>query len=196
MKNIIDIISNGEGLTVEFKKSREKVTSDVYQSICAFLNRNGGQVFLGVEDDGTITGIKEDAVEQMKKDLVTALNNPQKINPPLYILPEEIKLNGKILLLLDIPESSQVHRCNNRIYDRNEDGDFNITDNTNLVAELYIRKQSSYSENRIYPYVTLEDLRIDLIQRVRKLARGQRPAHGIYGKAFAGQVLPDRRPAS
>ena len=28
MKNIIDIISNGEGLTIEFKKSREKVTSD------------------------------------------------------------------------------------------------------------------------------------------------------------------------
>ena len=95
MKNIIDIISNGEGLTVEFKKSREKVPSDVYQSICAFLNRNGGQVFLGVEDDGVITGIKESSVEQMKKDLVTALNNPQKLNPPLYILPDEIKINGK-----------------------------------------------------------------------------------------------------
>jgi len=177
MKKIIDILSNGEGLTVEFKKSRENVTSDVYPSICAFLNRNGGQVVLGVEDDGTITGIKEDALDQMKKDLVTALNNPQKLNPPLYILPEEIKINGKHLLLLDIPESSQVHRCNNKIYDRNEDGDFNITDNTNLVAELYIRKQSHYSENRIYPFVTLEDLRIDLIQRVRKLARGQRPDH-------------------
>lgn len=82
MENILDIISNGEGLTVEFKRCREKVTSDVYQSICAFVNRNGGQVFLGVEDDGTITGIKEDALDQMKKDLVTALNNPQKLNPP------------------------------------------------------------------------------------------------------------------
>ncbi len=173
----MNIIANGEGLTVEFKKSREKITSDVYQSICAFLNRNGGLVFLGIEDDGTITGIDESALDQMKKDLVTALNNPQKLNPPLYILPQEIKMRGKILLLLDIPESSQVHRCNNKIYDRNEDGDFNITDNTNLVAELYIRKQSSYSENRIYPYVTLEDLRLDLIQRVRKLARGQRPDH-------------------
>jgi predicted HTH transcriptional regulator len=63
------------------------------------------------------------------------------LNPPLYILPQEIKIHGKVLILLDIPESSQVHRCNNRIYDRNEDGDFNITDNTNLVGELYIRKQ-------------------------------------------------------
>ena len=177
MEKLLNIISTGEGLTVEFKRSREKITSDVYQSICAFLNRNGGLVFLGIEDDSTITGINEGALDQMKKDLVTALNNPQKLNPPLYILPQEIKILGKIVLFLDIPESSQVHRCNNRIYDRNEDGDFNITDNTNLVAQLYIRKQSSYSENRIYPYVTLDDLRYDLIQRVRKLARGHRPDH-------------------
>ncbi len=115
MEKLLNIIANGEGLTVEFKKSREKITSDVYQSICAFLNRNGGLVFLGIEDDGTITGIKEGAIDQMKKDLATALNNPQKLNPPLYILPQEIKIHGKILLLLDIPESSQVHRCNNRI---------------------------------------------------------------------------------
>jgi len=80
MKNIIDIISNGEGLTTEFKKSREKVTSDVYQSICAFLNRKGGQVFLGVEDDRTITGIKEDAVEQIKKDLGIFKPVPGKVH--------------------------------------------------------------------------------------------------------------------
>lgn len=177
MDTILDIISNGEGLTVEFKRSREKIPTDVYQTICAFLNRSGGKVFLGVGDDGSITGIREDALDQMKKDLVTALNNPQKLNPPLYILPQEFEIHGKTILLLDIPESSQVHRCNNRIYDRNEDGDFNITDNTSLVAELYIRKQGSYSENRIYPYVALEDLRTDLIQRARKLARGQRPDH-------------------
>uniref|UniRef100_UPI002714E51E RNA-binding domain-containing protein n=1 Tax=Desulfobacula sp. TaxID=2593537 RepID=UPI002714E51E len=177
IKNLKNIISNGEGLTLEFKESHSKVNSDVYQSICAFLNRNGGRVILGVKDDCSITGIKAEALEQMKKDLVTSLNNPQKINPPLYILPEEIEIDGKRLLLLDIPESSQVHRCNNRIYDRNEDGDFNITDNTNLVAQLYIRKQSTYSENRIYPYVVLEDLRPDLIQRVRSLAKGQRPDH-------------------
>ena len=33
-----------------------------------------------------------------------------------------------------IPESSQVHRCNGKIFDRNEDGDMDITDNTNLVS--------------------------------------------------------------
>ena len=62
MNDILDTISNGEGLTVEFKKSRTQVTSDVYQSICTFLNRNGGQVFLGVIDPASFTPFPKNPV--------------------------------------------------------------------------------------------------------------------------------------
>ena len=149
------IIRDGEGLTVEFKECRTQINRDVYETVCAFLNRNGGHIVLGVDDNGNITGIDADALPQIKKDLVTALNNPQMINPPLYILPETVNIEGKILLYLNIPESSQVHRCKGKIFDRNEDGDLDVTDHPDAVAHLYIRKQSSFSENRIYPYVRL-----------------------------------------
>jgi ATP-dependent DNA helicase RecG len=69
-----------------------------------------------------------------------------------------------------VPESSQVHRSNGRIFDRNEDGDFDITDNTRLVAELYHRKQATYSENKIYPFAGLKNLR--LICRKMSQTRG------------------------
>ncbi len=172
-----NIIRDGEGITVEFKECRDQVNRDVYETICAFLNRNGGYIVLGVDDNGNIKGIEADSLPQIKKDLVTALNNPQKINPPLYILPETVDIEGKTLLYLCIPESSQVHRCNGKIFDRNEDGDFDITNHPDAVAHLYIRKQSSFSENFIYPYVKLEDLRGDLIQRVRKMVRAENPDH-------------------
>ena len=172
-----NIIRDGEGLTVEFKECRTQINRDVYETVCAFLNRNGGHIVLGVDDKGNITGIDKDALPQIKKDLVTALNNPQKINPPLYISPETLELEGKTLLYLGIPESSQVHRCNGKIFDRNEDGDLDITNHPDAVAHLYIRKQSSFSENRIYPYVKLEDLRSDLLQRVRKMVRAENPDH-------------------
>src|SRR5665647_3442516 len=97
------IIRDGEGLTVEFKECRYQVNRDVYETVCAFLNRSGGHIVLGVQDNGNITGIDEDALPQIKKDLVTALNNSQKINPPLYILPEEVTINGKKLLILESP---------------------------------------------------------------------------------------------
>ena len=172
-----ELIKKGENLNIEFKSSQESINRDVYETICAFLNRNGGYIFLGVDDHGKIKGIVPDKIDKMKKDLVTSINNPQLINPPLYLNPKEIVIDGKNILMLYIPESSQVHRCRGRIFDRNEDGDIDITDHHNSVADLYLRKQTTFTENTIYPYVSLNDLRKDLFDYVRKLISAKNSDH-------------------
>ena len=88
-KELLKIIKKGECHTTEFKKSTEDITKDVYESICAFSNRDGGHILLGVRDDGEIVGIKSDCIEKMKKDFVNAVNNPSKIYPPLFLKPVE-----------------------------------------------------------------------------------------------------------
>ena len=60
---IREIISLGESITVEFKQSRNKLNKDVFESVCAFLNRNGGNLFLGVEDKGSIVGIDDNSID-------------------------------------------------------------------------------------------------------------------------------------
>ncbi len=176
-ERIRDLIRKGEGLTTEFKESRHALSRSVFETVCAFLNRNGGTILLGVADTGRIIGIDPEHVSQIKKDFATTLNNPQKINPPSYLALDDVVVDGVTILRVYVPESSQVHRCGERIFDRNEDGDFDITDHTRSVAELYRRKQNSYSENRIYPYAGLVDLREDLFFRVRKIAGIQRKDH-------------------
>jgi len=69
-----------------------------------------------------------------------------------------VELDGKSLLRIYVPESSQVHCCNGRIYDRNEDGDLDITDYTTLVAHLYQRKQAAFSENKVFSYAQDDDV--------------------------------------
>lgn len=59
---LLELIHGGENLTVEFKKSRTEVTKDVYETVCAFSNREGGHIFLGVKDNGEIPGIEEGKV--------------------------------------------------------------------------------------------------------------------------------------
>lgn len=164
---VLTLINQGEGLRVEFKTCRTALNRDVYETVCAFLNRSGGELLLGVADDGEVIGINDEHLQQIKQNFTTAINNPQKINPSCYLSIEEIPMRGKTILYVCVPESSQVHRCNGKILDRNEDGDFDITSNNGLVSELFLRKQTSYSENRIYPYVSLSDLRQDVIARVR-----------------------------
>lgn len=174
---ILELIRKGEGLDLEFKSCRNQLNRDIYKTVCAFLNRHGGTLFLGVQDNGDVQGIEPDAVAQIRKDFVTAVNNPQKITPSTYLTVDEVTVAGKPLLRIYVPESSQVHRCNGRIYDRNEDGDLDITDHTVQVAQMYQRKQATYSENRVYPWIQPEDLRADLIDLCRRHVRINRKNH-------------------
>lgn len=169
-EDLLKLIQGGENLTLEFKECKTDVTRSVYETVCAFLNRHGGTILLGVRDAGHIQGIHPDFVEKIKKDFITNIHNPQKISPPAYLSIDEIMIDNKIILRIYVPESSQVHRCNGRIYDRNGDSDLDVTNYTIQVAHLYHRKQAAYSENKVYPYIGLDDLRKDLIDRCRKLA--------------------------
>ena len=68
IEQIHELIRQGEGISVEFKTCRNKINRDVYETVCAFLNRHGGTILLGVQDDGTLQGIEPDAVSEIKKD--------------------------------------------------------------------------------------------------------------------------------
>ena len=75
---LLKLIEGGENIQVEFKKSTTEITKDVYDTVCSFSNRDGGTIVLGVKDNGEILGIAPDAVDRMKKDFVTSINNGQK----------------------------------------------------------------------------------------------------------------------
>ncbi len=47
-------ITRGESETLEFKRS---FGAEAIESLCAFANADGGTVLIGVEDDGSISGI-------------------------------------------------------------------------------------------------------------------------------------------
>lgn len=172
-----EVIQKGEGIEVEFKRSLFKLNKNAFETICAFLNRKGGHLVLGVENSGGIEGVVDDSVQKIVDNIVTSANNPQKLNPPFYLSPHVVQLEGKKVIYLYVPESSQVHQTNGRIYDRNEDGDFDITGHNDLVTQLYVRKQSTYSENNIYPFLSFSDFHEILFPRIRKLANNERPDH-------------------
>src|SRR5574344_2025864 len=133
ISDILSLIHSGESQTVEFKRSYESVTKDVYDTVCSFSNSEGGHIFLGVLDNGTINGIKNGCVELEKKDFVTTINNPSLLYPPLFLVPEVYTIDGKQILHIYVPKSVHVCRCKGRVYDRNNDSDINITDNEELM---------------------------------------------------------------
>ena len=119
LSNILQLLKNGENIFVEYKESKTELNKDVYQTVCAFSNRAGGDIFLGVKDDGSIVGVDDEKIESIKKDFVTTINNSQKINPPLYLNIETIEIENKKILHIHVPTSKLVHTLNGKIYDRN-----------------------------------------------------------------------------
>ncbi|MCL2018792.1 MAG: putative DNA binding domain-containing protein [Oscillospiraceae bacterium] len=176
------LIHDGEGLTVEFKRCKDELPSSVYETVSSFSNRYGGHILLGVEDDGKVVGVNKKAVAQMKKDFANLLNNPQRFAPTLFISLEEAELGGKTILWCYVPPNSQVVMLGGKIFDRAEDGDMDITRNSEMVSQIHRRKAADYSERKIFPYAKDEDFDFArLLPKVRRLATNRIPDHPWVG---------------
>ena len=173
----IDILrERGEGTSIEFKRGGQGARDDAFESYCAFLNREGGDLLLGVEDDGTVIGLPLNAVKDMVKNLISAMNDANLLNPPFCVLPEIVDYEDKKIIHLNVPKSTDVHRFRGVCYDRIDESDIKVT-SSDQIAQMYIRKRNIYTEQTLYPDVKLNDLRLDLIPRVKMMACAFRPDH-------------------
>jgi len=164
-----DMLAVGETVAVEFKRCGSGISADTYETVCSFLNRFGGDIYLGVEDDGFVSGIPEKAAPDVIKNFISMISNPDVIMPTVYLAPEVLEYEGKNIVHIHIPPSSEVHRCKKVIYDREDDADVKVTA-TGQIAQMYIRKQNIFTEKKVYRYVRDEDLRFDLLPRIRQMA--------------------------
>lgn len=193
------IFEIGENIGVEFKRCGNHIESDVYETVCSFLNRFGGDIYLGVLDDGTVAGVSEKAAPEMIKNFIKVISNPNMFSPTVYLIPKEIKYEGHTIIHVHVPPSAEVHSFKKVIYDRVDDADIKVTA-TGAIAQMYIRKQNIFTERKIYPYAKMEDLRLDLLPKIRIMAKnhsgGNHPwsgmsdqellkSAGLYGRDIA-----------
>lgn len=197
IKEVQSILTIGETVAVEFKRCGNGIENDTYETVCSFLNRFGGDLFMGILDDGTVVGIPEKAAPDMVKNFIKVISNPTLFSPTIYLVPEIIKYDeSHTIIHVHIPPSAEVHSFKKVIYDRVDDADVKIT-STSAIAQMYIRKQNIFTEKKIYPYAKMEDLRLDLLPKIRIMAQnhagGQHPwttmddqellkSAGLYGR--------------
>ena len=98
--NIKRLILEGENVSLDFKKtisSAEKIA----KTLVAFANNRGGKLLIGVADDGTIKGVKS---EDEEKYMITKSAH-QFCKPAIEPIFEEIYIDDKVVLVVDIPRS-------------------------------------------------------------------------------------------
>jgi ATP-dependent DNA helicase RecG len=94
-------LRTGEDSATEFKSARAE-RDDLEKALCAFANSGGGDLFVGIEDDGTISGVGTLAdVDHLQRDLAQRLRD--RISPPLRARLITVELQGMLVLVARIP---------------------------------------------------------------------------------------------
>ncbi len=95
---LLEIIANGENSGVEFKRDDIR-PEQLAKEIVALANFQGGRVILGVEDDGQISGIHRDNLEEWVMNIFQ-----DKIHPLILPFYEEIKIDEKSVAVISFPQ--------------------------------------------------------------------------------------------
>ena len=164
-----ELIASGENQWTEFKRCGNGFESDVYETVCAFSNHFGGYILCGVLDDGKINGLPQKALKSMIKNFTSVISNPNLFSPTLMIEPEVVEIDGKKIICIQVPSSSDVHSYKKNIYDRSFESDIKVS-STTKIAEMYIRKQNVFTEKRIFKYAGISELEPGLVEKCRRLA--------------------------
>ncbi|HZX57785.1 MAG TPA: ATP-binding protein [Mucilaginibacter sp.] len=98
--NIKKLIFDGEGVTLDFKKT---ITSceKIARTMISFANNKGGRLLIGVADDGSIKGVKSEDEERY---MITRAAQ-MFAKPALEPVFEEVYVDDKLVLVVEIAES-------------------------------------------------------------------------------------------
>lgn len=161
---------------MEFKRCGSAPGQDVLETLCSFANRNGGNLFLGVLDDGQVLGLPQASLLEIERNLINRTYDPGLFNMPPSLEFEQIEYDGKWVLRVWVAPTQGVFRFKGRVYGRMADADVVLKFDAQ-IASLYLRKNAIFTEQHIFPHLRMEDLDLDLLDRCRKRAAARRSHH-------------------
>jgi len=163
--NVKKMIFEGEGVTLDFKKT---ITSceKIAKTMVSFANNKGGRLLIGVDDDGTITGVKSEDEERYMITKAAQLYARPALEPTF----EEIYIDDKIVLVVDTGESSSKPH-----YALAEDGKWwvyvRVKDKSILASKVVVDvlKRSGDSRGVLIEYSTKEKTLLEHIEKAGRI---------------------------
>jgi ATP-dependent DNA helicase RecG len=98
---LLEILSRGEDSRHQFKADATNPNS-LAAEIVAFANASGGDIFIGVADDGTVEALDAASVVRINQLVANAASN--SVRPPINPVTENIAVAGGVVMVVSIPE--------------------------------------------------------------------------------------------
>lgn len=151
------------------KSSRIKV-SDAAQHVVAFANASGGKLVIGIEDDGRITGFKQQqskTVENYEQIAIT-MCNPSPVIHCCRVPVINDRGDDDMILVIDVcPLDNRVvhRRTDDAVFLRQ--GDKSPRLNPEQIRALEYDKGQVYYENELELDSSIDDIDTDLLKRYK-----------------------------
>ncbi len=163
-RNAEELIKRGESKTLEFKSTvryslKEQkidnvgVTHAVLKTVAAFLNTDGGDLLLGVGDDGSIVGIERDEFETDDKfmlHLAQVVRNGLGDRAGTCIDPRVQVVDGKLVCVVACQRSPEPVFLKWKGLEKSADGDFFVRSGPGTIR-LGAADAEKYIETRFRP---------------------------------------------
>lgn len=95
-----------ESLTIELKSDRSRLPDrELVEAVVCLANTEGGSVYLGVEDDGTVTGLHP-IHDGPLEGLPAMIAN--RTAPPLAVRVSRLEIEGKAVFQIEVPKARQI----------------------------------------------------------------------------------------
>lgn len=98
---LIEILSRGEDSRHQFKENFSNADA-LAAEIVAFSNSAGGQIFIGVRNDGTVLGLSSDDIDRLNQLISNSAS--QNVRPPVNPLTENVPHPNGAVMVVTIAE--------------------------------------------------------------------------------------------
>jgi len=181
----IDILARlkwEESDDLEFKSAKGGLPRSLWETYSAMANTRGGVILLGVENDGSVSGIEN--VTTIKQNFWNTINNRGKVN--INIINNEdvqqINHSSGMLFAIRVPRATRYQKPvfigQNPLagtYRRNSEGDYRCTEQE--VGRMLADQAEEPADSRILEHYTIEDLDQASLQQYRQRFASHKPTH-------------------
>lgn len=86
------------------KRPKREIATDIAQTLVAFANADGGELLVGVEDNGEVTGLNDFAEEDFKYFEQTPQARIHKDTPLSSVKVAKVNIDGKYIMYFSVPK--------------------------------------------------------------------------------------------
>ena len=162
--NIDQLIQQPEGKQLEFTRDLSS-PQPLLKALVAFANTSGGQLIIGISDDGDVIGVDDPLSEEERLSSLIA----DSISPRLVPSIELLTVAGKTLLKIEVYlSSSRPHYLKAKGPDHGvivRIGSSNRQADSQLIAELQRQAAGETFDAMPMPELSLDDLDRDAMQK-------------------------------